>query len=648
MRISRREFLKYCTIAAGALGLTTTDLLKIEQAIGKVGDPSAPHVVWLPGQSCTGCTMSLTNSIFYTDVGSLVLNDINLDYSETLAAASGEKIVESAISAIGKPMVLVLEGAIPHGGTGDVNEEFCTVWTRSSGIVAAGSKVGGASQTNGILTRKINPAGVTLMEDDVIKAGSEIVDGTTIPAGSIVASAADRAALGGSYSGTATYGDNTLNTAVTLSAALTSTGDITMYGGTDSGHPSGSTLASGSIILDGTNYHDSFDRADLELYGTPVTTTDAITWTWASNGGMLLTTTSGTGVTMGANRELSGMVELAIGSTLAAGTILQAGTTVDALADRLVIDASLVAFGFTAAGDGNVLTGTLVTAVGADYVLAGDISLPVSPATASGFLVAGTTDHDKTMLNESVLFATSAAAVLCVGTCSSFGGIPAAKGNRTGASGALYKGYVKAGKFNGPDSLVQFAAKTVNIPGCPPHPDWIVGTIAFLLKTNFQLPQLEAYGRPMDYFGQYQCNAGPCEWRYNQGYSPTEEANYFNPKTFVGSTAITTDSKITTNYPGFGYLPVANATINSSKLYKYKWDLGVGAQGTTGLRYVGCLGPIGCKGRKTKADCSLRRWNGDNPLPQYGTNWCVGVGSGCKGCTEPTFPDKVGKFFNFA
>ena len=136
MRISRREYLKYCTIAAGALGLTTTDLMKIEETFAKVGD-GGPHVVWIPGQACTGCTMSLTNSIFYTDVASLLLYDIDLDYSETLAAASGAKAVTAAIAAIGQPMVLAIEGAIPHGDNGE--EEFCTIWSRTSGVVAAGN-----------------------------------------------------------------------------------------------------------------------------------------------------------------------------------------------------------------------------------------------------------------------------------------------------------------------------------------------------------------------------------------------------------------------------------------------------------------------------------------------------------------------------
>jgi anaerobic selenocysteine-containing dehydrogenase len=39
MRISRRAFLKYCTIAAGALGLTGADLLKLEKALASETQP---------------------------------------------------------------------------------------------------------------------------------------------------------------------------------------------------------------------------------------------------------------------------------------------------------------------------------------------------------------------------------------------------------------------------------------------------------------------------------------------------------------------------------------------------------------------------------------------------------------------------------
>ena len=69
--------------------------------------------------------------------------------------------------------------------------------------------------------------------------------------------------------------------------------------------------------------------------------------------------------------------------------------------------------------------------------------------------------------------APDAAAVLALGTCAAYGGIPAAKGSVTEAvgTGALLK---------------QAGIKTpvVNIPGCPPQPDWIVGTIALALRRS--------------------------------------------------------------------------------------------------------------------------------------------------------------------
>ena len=39
-----------------------------------------------------------------------------------------------------------------------------------------------------------------------------------------------------------------------------------------------------------------------------------------------------------------------------------------------------------------------------------------------------------------------------------------------------------------------------NIPGCPPHPDWIVGSLAYLLTQG--LPELDSDGRPVLFYGE--------------------------------------------------------------------------------------------------------------------------------------------------
>lgn len=83
----------------------------------------------------------------------------------------------------------------------------------------------------------------------------------------------------------------------------------------------------------------------------------------------------------------------------------------------------------------------------------------------------------------------NAMALVAVGTCSAFGGIPAAKirangDNPTGATSlqTLF-----------PDK------KVINIPGCPPHPDWMVGTLLHVLLKG--MPELDEYSRPLMYFG---------------------------------------------------------------------------------------------------------------------------------------------------
>ena len=40
----------------------------------------------------------------------------------------------------------------------------------------------------------------------------------------------------------------------------------------------------------------------------------------------------------------------------------------------------------------------------------------------------------------------------------------------------------------------------INISGCPPHPDWIVGTLAHILLYK-DLPKLDKFGRPVMFYG---------------------------------------------------------------------------------------------------------------------------------------------------
>ncbi len=84
----------------------------------------------------------------------------------------------------------------------------------------------------------------------------------------------------------------------------------------------------------------------------------------------------------------------------------------------------------------------------------------------------------------------NAKALVSVGTCSAFGGIPA---------GEMRDG---SGNPTGAISLSQLMkGKTVlNIPGCPPHPDWMVGTLLHVLLKG--MPELDEYNRPKMFYGK--------------------------------------------------------------------------------------------------------------------------------------------------
>ncbi len=80
-------------------------------------------------------------------------------------------------------------------------------------------------------------------------------------------------------------------------------------------------------------------------------------------------------------------------------------------------------------------------------------------------------------------------AIIAVGQCATYGGIPAAKPNPTGAMGV--SDFLKEVGINKP---------VINIPLCPVHPDHLVLTIAAVMIGA--MPDLDNYGRPKAFFGK--------------------------------------------------------------------------------------------------------------------------------------------------
>ena len=202
-----------------------------------------------------------------------------------------------------------------------------------------------------------------------------------------------------------------------------------------------------------------------------------------------------------------------------------------------------------------------------EYVLVVDGAVPTATDAVYG-VVGERNGKPVTMLQRVTEMAQDALAVIAIGTCASFGGIPAAVPNPTGAQPV--KKVLDAKGINKP---------LINIPGCPPHPDWFVGTVASVILNG--LPTAD------------------------------DLDDLLRPKAFYGKL-------IHENCPRRAY-------FDEGKFAKKFGD-------------DGCLYELGCKGPITYADCPLRRWNN-------GTNWVIGAGAPCNGCTQPEFPDQTAPFY---
>ena len=109
--VSRREFLKFCSTVAVAMGLGPAFAPAVAKALTSAARPA---VIYLHDAECTGCTEALlrTSKPFLDE---LILDTISLDYQETIMAAAGEAAEEALYTAMKNPngYVCIVEGAIP-------------------------------------------------------------------------------------------------------------------------------------------------------------------------------------------------------------------------------------------------------------------------------------------------------------------------------------------------------------------------------------------------------------------------------------------------------------------------------------------------------------------------------------------------------
>jgi len=113
------------------------------------------------------------------------------------------------------------------------------------------------------------------------------------------------------------------------------------------------------------------------------------------------------------------------------------------------------------------------------YLVIVDGSIPLKDGGVYS-TIAGHSNLD--MLKET---AAGAAAIIAVGTCATYGGLPHAKPNPTGAVAV---------------SDIIKDKPIVNVPGCPPIATVMTGVVAHFLTLG-TLPELDSLGRPKVFFG---------------------------------------------------------------------------------------------------------------------------------------------------
>jgi len=162
--------------------------------------------------------------------------------------------------------------------------------------------------------------------------------------------------------------------------------------------------------------------------------------------------------------------------------------------------------------------------------------------------------EEVTMLEKTVGLARNADAVVALGTCAAFGGMFAADPNPGGCK-SVSQVLTEAG----------VDVPVLAVPGCAPHPDWFVGTVARVLLGGLPEPEeLDDLGRPKEFFG---------------------------------------------------------TLIHENCPRRADFDAGKFAEK---LGEEGCLYKLGCKGPVTYSDCPRRGWHGGTNWPIGNNHPCIG------------------------
>lgn len=156
-------------------------------------------------------------------------------------------------------------------------------------------------------------------------------------------------------------------------------------------------------------------------------------------------------------------------------------------------------------GTGHVAVNVLEDAVKKqrkDYVLIVEGSIPTKDAS---FCTIGEVNGKHVPARKWIEdLGRNAVAVVAIGTCATGGGVAGALPQAGSQRGINPTGAV-------PLDQIITDKKVINVGGCPPHPDWMVGTLLYVLLKG-EIPPLDEQNRPLMYYGtpvHEKCNRLP-------------------------------------------------------------------------------------------------------------------------------------------
>ncbi len=161
--VSRRDFLKFCAVAAAGMGLPLATGVKIAEAVA--ANLKKPPVIWLSGQECTGCSETLLRATHPT-VEKLILDLISLDYHETLSTPSGDLAEAARKKSIDEnkgKFILVVDGSIPTKDGGIYcqigGKTVLQILQETAPLALAIINIGSCASWGGIPSASPNPTG---------------------------------------------------------------------------------------------------------------------------------------------------------------------------------------------------------------------------------------------------------------------------------------------------------------------------------------------------------------------------------------------------------------------------------------------------------------------------------------------------------